>query len=75
LIFLSHLIDGKFHAGHESIAVSLFEEHEIPWDEMAFPVIRKVLHQYFKDVSKERFNFHIGDITPGINFRSHLQKS
>jgi len=68
LIFLSHLMDGKFYAGHESIAVSLFEEHEIPWDEMAFPVIRKILHQYFKDASKGRFNFHIGDITPGVNF-------
>ena len=68
LIFLSRLTDGTFCAGHESITVRLFAEHEIPWDDMAFPVISKILRQYCKDVPSGRFKFHIGDITPGMNF-------
>lgn len=68
LIFLSHLKDGTFSAGHESIDVRLFDEHEVPWDEMAFTVIDKILRRYFKDASTGHFTFHIGDITPGIKF-------
>jgi ADP-ribose pyrophosphatase YjhB (NUDIX family) len=66
LIFLSRLQDGNFSAGHESIDVGLFDEHEIPWDDMAFPVIGKILRRYFEDVASGHFTFHIGDITPGI---------
>lgn len=68
LIFLSRLKDQNFRAGHESLAVRLFAEREIPWDEMAFPVISKVLRRYFTDTANGRFSFHIGDITSGIKF-------
>ncbi len=68
LIFRSRLTDGSFRAGHESLAVRLFAEHEIPWDDIAFTVISKILRRYFTDAANGRFNFHIGDITPGMNF-------
>jgi ADP-ribose pyrophosphatase YjhB (NUDIX family) len=62
LIFLSRLVDSNFRIGHESLEVRLFAEHEIAWDELAFPVIREVLQQYFKDTVKGIFNFHMGEV-------------
>ncbi len=49
LIFRARLLDTRYRPGEESLAVRLFSEKEIPWDELAFLVIRKTLEQYFKD--------------------------
>ena len=67
LIFIGRLKDLNFKVGHESLEVQLLEEHEIAWEELAFPVIREVLQLYFKDAPKGIFSFHIGDITPEMN--------
>jgi 8-oxo-dGTP pyrophosphatase MutT (NUDIX family) len=49
LFFLSSLRAPEFHAGEESLEVALFAEEEIPWSELAFPVVRITLEQYFAD--------------------------
>jgi ADP-ribose pyrophosphatase YjhB (NUDIX family) len=67
LIFLIRLVDSNSRTGYESLEVRLLEEHEIAWDELAFSVIRQVLQQYFKDTSKEIFNFYMDDITLEMN--------
>lgn len=62
LIFRSGLKHPGFKAGHESLDVRFFREEEVPWDELAFPVIRKALRLYFEDRSKGGFSFHTGEI-------------
>ena len=52
LIFRAHLVDSNFHPGDESLEVRLFKEEEVPWDDLAFPVIRETLKAYFEDRSK-----------------------
>jgi ADP-ribose pyrophosphatase YjhB (NUDIX family) len=64
LIFRSQLVDKNCLPGHESLDVQLFNEQEIPWKDLAFPVIDEVLRRYFEDFAKGRFRFHIGDILP-----------
>ena len=39
VIFLARLMDLDFFAGAESLEVQLFDEHQIPWEEIAFPKI------------------------------------
>ena len=39
-----------------------FEEHDIPWDNIAFTVIRETLKLYFKDRPKGVYPLHMGDI-------------
>ncbi|MFO7649258.1 MAG: NUDIX hydrolase, partial [Halomonas campaniensis] len=51
-------------AGPESLEVALFEEHEIPWDELAFPTIERTLRHFYADRRDQRFPLHISDITP-----------
>lgn len=49
LFFRAELKDGRFSAGFESTEVRLFEETEVPWEELAFPVIQQTLEHYFAD--------------------------
>jgi hypothetical protein len=64
LIFRGELADHEFSAGEESLAVDLFEESEIPWDELAFKVIYMTLWDYFNDRRQGAFTFQVGDILP-----------
>ena len=67
LFYLARLRDLDFAAGIESLEVQLFSEREIPWDDLAFPTIRKTLELFFADRVKVReggsYGFHSLDIT------------
>ena len=62
LMFRTRLVDNHFRPGAESLEVKLFGQNEIPWQDLAFPVMRQTLLQYFKDRPSGRFPFYIGDI-------------
>ncbi|MGB8856770.1 MAG: NUDIX hydrolase [Burkholderiales bacterium] len=62
ILFRGRLLDLDFSAGEESLEVRLFDEHEIPWDELAFPTISETLKHYYADRRNGGFGFHIGDI-------------
>jgi hypothetical protein len=46
----------------ESCDVRLFDEHQIPWDEIAFKVIRQTLDHFLSDRKKSDFPFQICDL-------------
>ena len=62
LMFRANLSEPVFSAGYESLEVRLFKAHEVPWKELAFPVIQKTLEDYFSDLKKGTFSFHMDDI-------------
>lgn len=64
LMFLARMTSPVLKPGEESLEAKLFTEQEIPWDELAFTVIRETLRLYFKDLPTGRFPFHTGDIHP-----------
>lgn len=45
----------SFGPGYESLEVKLFSEDEIPWDELAFPVVTRTLRHYFNDRENNDF--------------------
>ena len=49
LIFRARLLDREFRAGAESLEVRLFDEHEIPWETLAFRTVTRTLRNYFLD--------------------------
>ena len=61
--FLADLLDDNFGPTIESIEVKLFDEADIPWDELAFPTVKKTLEYYFRDKKENKFNFREEDIT------------
>jgi hypothetical protein len=52
------LVGPTFSSGSESLEVALFSEQDIPWDELAFPVINKTLTRYFADRADQAFPVH-----------------
>jgi ADP-ribose pyrophosphatase YjhB (NUDIX family) len=61
-MFRGLLADLDFKPGTESLEVRLYREREIPWDDLAFPVIESTLRHYLRDRPAGRFPFHIDDI-------------
>ena len=66
LFYRASLLDLDYLAGTESLEVNLFAEHEIPWDEIAFPTVSHTLQFFFEDLAIAKkggsFNFHSFDI-------------
>ena len=64
LLFRAKLLDLNFSPGTESLEVGLFEEPDIPWDELAFRPVLFTLQHYFADRKTGNFQFHIGNLEP-----------
>lgn len=62
LFFRAQLMDLNFRPGSESLEVALFTLDEIPWDDLAFRSVDRVLKQYVLDCRGGTFLFHMGDI-------------
>lgn len=62
LMYRGDLDEGYASPGHESLEVALFREQDIPWNELAFPVIRETLKLYYADKKAGQFGTHTGDI-------------
>jgi ADP-ribose pyrophosphatase YjhB (NUDIX family) len=64
MLYRARLIDTDFGPGEESLDVELFGETNIPWDDIAFPVIRETLLRYFKERNKGTYSLQTADISP-----------
>ena len=64
MLFRARLLNLDFSAGAETLETKLFDEDEIPWDEIAFVTVRRTLKHYFDDRRAGEFRFHIGTIDP-----------
>jgi ADP-ribose pyrophosphatase YjhB (NUDIX family) len=62
LTFLGELAAEAFEAGAESLDVRLFERREIPWADIAFPVVEDALRRYVEDVAGGTFRLHVADV-------------
>jgi ADP-ribose pyrophosphatase YjhB (NUDIX family) len=62
LFYLARLLDLDIAAGEESLEVQLFEERDIPWNDIAFPTVGQTLRFFFADRSAGSFGLHTGDI-------------
>lgn len=55
VFFRAELADLDFAVGVESLEVRLFDESEIPWDELAFRTVSRTLECYYRDRIEQRF--------------------
>lgn len=62
VIYRSRLLDLDLAPGEETLEQRLFEEHEIPWDEIAFPTIALTLKRYFADRPSGQYGFYCEEI-------------
>ncbi len=64
LLFRARLLDLDFSPGIESLEVKLFEERDIPWNELAFRPVRLALQDYFADRAGRCFQFRVVSLGP-----------
>ncbi len=65
MFFRAELTSLEFNAGIETEEVALFTEAEIPWQEIAFPVVKSTLEHYFQDLRNQRFPVRMFDVHHG----------
>jgi len=74
MMFRAKLSDLEFSPGEESLECGLYKEHEIPWDELAFPTISHTLKFYFEDRKRGQYSVRCGDIVRQDNRAVFLER-
>ena len=62
MFFRATMIDGSYGAGPESLETQLFNEEDIPWDDLAFPTVKRTLELFFEDRKTQNFDVRVSDI-------------
>ena len=67
LFYRAELNTPAFGAGEESLEVALFDEADIPWQEMAFRSVTFALRRFLEDRRGGQFGVHAQDLAlPGL---------
>lgn len=62
LFYRAHLLGDRFAPGDETLEARLFDESDVPWDQLAFRTVRETLRCFFRDREAGVFGFHVMDI-------------
>lgn len=62
VMYVGKLRNGFARASAETLEVQLVPEKDIPWDELAFPVVTETLHRYFELDGSEQWPVLSADI-------------
>ena len=62
MLFRAQLKDTDYAPGEESLEVDLFTEDEIPWDQLAFPLVEETLKLFFDDRQENHYPLRMLDI-------------
>ena len=55
VFYRCEVADDQYGAGPESLETALFDEADIPWDQLAFPVVIEMLSEFFDDRKTQEF--------------------
>lgn len=78
LLYRARMVEPQFAAGTESLEVRFMRPDELPWDELAFSVVRAALELYVEDMQKGRYRTHHAILARGqgwfdFTLENHLQ--
>jgi len=63
VMFRARLLQPEFAPGPESLEVGLYDEAEIPWENLAFPSGEFTLRKYFEDRGAGREDHHFVELS------------
>ena len=64
MIFRAELLNSEFAPGIESLETALFAEEDIPWSDIAFPVVVQALQRFFAERPGDHFPPFVDTIVP-----------
>jgi ADP-ribose pyrophosphatase YjhB (NUDIX family) len=62
MVFVGKMHSKHFAAGSESLEVRLFGSSEVPWEQIAFPVVKEALRCYVDDMAKGELSLHVATL-------------
>jgi ADP-ribose pyrophosphatase YjhB (NUDIX family) len=62
LFYRARMLSPAVDPGPETMEARLFDEADIPWDEIAFHTVRETLQRFFADRRRGQFGVHCADI-------------
>jgi len=62
MLFRARLLEASFGPTEESLEVALFDQHSVPWEEMAFATVTLALRHWFEDRDAGEFIQRMADI-------------
>jgi ADP-ribose pyrophosphatase YjhB (NUDIX family) len=62
LFYRARMLSERLDPGNETLEARLFDEAEIPWDQIAFRTVKQTLQHFFADRQRGVFDVHCGDI-------------
>ena len=62
MFYRCRLVDGGYGVGPESLETALYDEADIPWDEIAFPVVRETLTDFLRDRQRGGYPIVVDEI-------------
>jgi ADP-ribose pyrophosphatase YjhB (NUDIX family) len=62
MFYRCDLDDGEFGVGPESLETDLYLEQTVPWDRIAFPVVRETLQAFFSDSKRNEYPVRVSAI-------------
>jgi len=71
MLYRGQLLDPTFAPGTESLETALFAEPDIPWRELAFPVMNLILEHFFAESKTGIFTLK----TAKLDFSQRLRKA
>ena len=75
LFYLASMQSEEFSAGIESLEVQLFSEHEIPWNEIAFPTVKHTLEWFFADRAAGKLSHQVHTHLHTVEFDPKIDRS
>ncbi len=62
MFYRCDLDEGEFGVGPESLETDLYLEQDIPWEDIAFPVVYQTLKSFFVDAGQNHFPVQVSSI-------------
>jgi len=62
LFYLATMTSPELNPGSETLEARLFDESEVPWEQIAFRTVRETLLAFFADRRRGQFQLHTADI-------------
>ncbi len=72
MMFRARLLNLDVGPGPESIEVRLFDEHDVPWEDLAFRTITRTLRNFFLDRRLGSYPLHLSALERRVPVRADL---
>jgi ADP-ribose pyrophosphatase YjhB (NUDIX family) len=68
LLYRARMLEPDYGPGPESLEVRFMAPDELPWDDLAFPVVKAALELYLEDMREGRFRAHHAVLARGASW-------